>query len=847
MKTILLAALVLSASLPIFSTPATTPQIAQTDEDILSPQQVQQTAKNITVRITAANNGGSGVIIAQKGDNYLILTNAHVVRRAGKIEIQAPDGQKYPATSIDGGFDANYDLALLQFTSKTKYTLANLSSIAGTPIEPERTIYSAGFPFDSQNIRITKGQVSQLTDIPFNDGTQLGYITDKGEKGIRQGMSGGAIFDAQGNLLGINTISVAPILPDYTYNDGSKPTAKLKAQYRQANWGIPIYNFLTNVKPDILYGYDNLPKLERQIKPSGYLAQLNFKARQMTVRIEHGGGTGSGVIIARSGSTYYVLTTKHVVKNPEIRQTYPNLQIITHDRDRHELTGNIVAEGVDLAVIKFRSDSNYPVARLGDRRQYNGDLAFVGGFPSRDRIASPLWQWHLNTGVIADSELGKVATQDRQSFTEGYNLIYTSLSYSGMSGGAVFDREANLIGIHGKAESTGAGAVILGNSLGISIQTFLGLAAKLQVPPQLLTITTTKPTALNPKDRHEIVAIMNNLSPPPVEADGKSWLAYGNQLYRTDRSDRAIIAFDRAIAKGEILLGSYGKALAGQSIGADRLAEGAISQAIAAIPAQDRAKYYYFWKRQSSILENLGKHNEALSAIDLAISLENNDLTLLNIKAQIFSKQQQYAAAIAIYDLMIRKQPEPYIYNYRGNAKSDLGDKPAAIIDYDRAIALDPKFPTTYNNRGNVKSDLGDNQAAIIDYDRAIALDPEYAMAYYNRGNTKFDLGDKQAAITDYDRAISINSKLANAYHNRGNAKSDLGNERSAIVDYDRAIDLDPKSILSYINRSNAKSRLGNKQGAIADLSTAAKLSQQQGRIDLHQEAKRALETIERQ
>jgi hypothetical protein len=283
-------------------------RIAQ--EDILTPQEVQQTAKNITVRVTSENNGGSGVIIAQKGNNYLILTNAHVVRRATKIEIQAPDGQKYKATPLDGGFDPKYDLALLQFTSRTKYTLPDLSGISGSPIDPSRIIYSAGFPFDSRDIRITKGQVSQLSDIPFDDGTQIGYVTDKGEKGIRQGMSGGAIFDARGVFLGINTVGLAPILPDYTYNDGSKPLPKLKAQYQQANWGIPIYNFLTRVKPDILYGYANLPKVERQVTPTGYLAKLNIKARRMTVRIENSGGNGSGVIVARDGNTYYVLTSK---------------------------------------------------------------------------------------------------------------------------------------------------------------------------------------------------------------------------------------------------------------------------------------------------------------------------------------------------------------------------------------------------------------------------------------------------------------------------------------------------------------------------------------------------------
>jgi tetratricopeptide (TPR) repeat protein/S1-C subfamily serine protease len=817
LTTIYIPANISGASIP----PQPTTRIAQADltDGTLTPHEVQQTAKNITVRVTSTNNGGSGVIIAQKGNNYLILTNAHVVRRATKIEIQAPDGQKYQAKTIDGGFDSKYDLALLQFTSKTKYTLANLSSISGSPLTPERIIYSAGFPFDSKDIRITSGQVSQLSDIPFDDGTQIGYVTDKGKQGIRQGMSGGAIFDAQGNLLGINTVGVAPILPDYTYNDGSKPLAKLKAQYAHANWGIPVYNFLTNVKPDILYGYANLPKVERQVTPTGYLAKLNIKARQMTVRIENSGGNGSGVIVAKEGNSYYVLTAKHVLQNPDTSQKYTNHQIITYDQDQRGVTSSVVAEGVDLAVVKFESNNKYPIAQLGEYSQNDNDIVFVGGFPGREKINSPLWQWQLNPGFVKDREQGKLQTQTNQSFSNGYALIYGSISYGGMSGGPVFDSSGNVIGIHGRAESTDL------NSLGISIQTFTGLLDKLRVNPSLLKFVKTNPVDLNQQDRQNVIAEMQNIPRPQVEDNGERWLAYGNQLYRTRQSDKAIVAFDRAITRDQKLQGSYGKALSLWSIGKYQLAESAISQAIAAIPSDQASKYYYIWKYKSVILQASEKYDEALKAINIAITLGSNDLTLLNQKASILASQKLYSAAIDIYSEIINKQPEAYAYNNRGLAKSDLGNKQEAISDYNQAITLSPNHINAYNNRGNAKSDLGNKQEAISDYNRVIALNPKDDSAYYNRGNARFSLGNKQEAISDYNRAIALNPQYSEAYTNRGVTKSDLGNKQGAISDYDRAIVLNPENYEAYTNRGNTKSDLGNKQGAISDYDRAIVLN----------------------
>jgi tetratricopeptide (TPR) repeat protein/S1-C subfamily serine protease len=824
----ILLSLLLLAQLPLQQPSQAKPALPATptnqseESDLPSPQEIQQAARKITLRVTSENNGGSGVLIAKKGDTYLVLTNAHVVKRATKLQIQAPDGQKYTARSIDGGFDAKYDLALLQFTSPTKYALADLSDVA-SPLAPERTIYSAGFPFDTKNIRITSGQVSQLSDIPFDDGTQIGYTTNRGEKGIRQGMSGGAILDARGKFLGINTLGAAPILPNYTYNDGSKPLPKLATRYRQSNWGIPIYNFLTNVKPDILYGYDNLPKVERQVTPTGYLARLNTKARQLTVRIETSGGNGSGVIVAKEGSSYYVLTAKHVVQDLDTKQKFNDLQLVTYDQERYGSISTAVAEGADLAVIKFSSDTDYPTAKLGRYNLNDNAFAFVGGFPGRSAINSPLWQWQLNPGYIREKELGKINVQDEQSFSNGYDLIYSSVSYGGMSGGPVFDRQGNVIGIHGRAESTDK--IILGQSLGISIQTFLELATKLQINPQLLWIEKSVPPLITQDDRKMVIAAMQNITQPQESDSGESWLAYGNQLYRVYQSDKSVIAFDKAIAKGKVLTGRYGKALSLRRLGKLPLARISIAEAIAAIPATKHSDYYYFWNYQSYILTGLKEYDAAIASLNVAIGLEPRNLAARNEKADILSKQKKYAAAISVYDEMIRMRPEAYIYRNRGLMKAALKDNRGAIDDYNQAIQINPNYANAYNSRGVIKAALKDNQDAIDDYSQAIQINPNYANAYVGRGITKAELKDIQGAIRDYNRAIQLDPNNAFAYRNRGNAKVSLKDNQGATLDYDRAIQIDPNNASAYANRGNVKLLLGDKQKALLDCNQAIQLN----------------------
>jgi S1-C subfamily serine protease/tetratricopeptide (TPR) repeat protein len=718
---------------------------------------VNRIAKDITVRITSANNGGSGVLIAKKGNTYLVLTNAHVTRRTTQFQIQAPDGQKYNAKTIDGGFDRKYDLALLEFTSSKQYQLANLAN-PGILKPNDRNIYSAGYPFDSKELRISPGAITQLSDIPFDNGTQIGYEIAKGEKGVRQGMSGGPIFDASGVFLGINTIGAAPILPNYTYNDGSKPLAKLVAKYREANWGVPVYNFLIKVKPDILYRYKfnglEVGKIQPQTTPTGYMAKLNDLARKQTVRIENSGGNGSGVIIAKEGNSYYVVTAKHVVESDKTKQEFTNNKLITYDQDTHNLTSTVVATGVDLAIVKFTSTNTYPIAQLGEISPNSDEIVLAGGFPGRDKINSPLWQWQLNPGYVFDRETGKVKTQNQQSFGNGYDIIYTSVSYGGMSGGGVFDTAGRVIGIHGQAEQTKD--VMLGNSQGISIQTLIGLAPGLQLNPKLLKIAKTPAPALASVDRQNIETAMNNLAQPTAEDNGERWLTYGNQLYRTAQYEKSVTAFDRAIAKGQILTGNYGKALSLRSLGEYDLASAAIAKAIAAVPAKERADYYYFWKYQSAIFRSQEQYPRALESIDTAIKLAPQDRTLVNEKAVILSLQKQYAAAIKIYDKMLREREDSYAYYNRGHTKSELGDKQGAIADYNLAIKINPNYDNAYYNRGVVKSKLGDRQGAIADYNLAIKINPNYDNAYIGRFGVNLELGDKQGAIADLSKGADL-------------------------------------------------------------------------------------------
>jgi tetratricopeptide (TPR) repeat protein len=89
---------------------------------------------------------------------------------------------------------------------------------------------------------------------------------------------------------------------------------------------------------------------------------------------------------------------------------------------------------------------------------------------------------------------------------------------------------------------------------------------------------------------------------------------------------------------------------------------------------------------------------------------------------------------------------------------------------------LPKTFPIAYFNRGNAYYEQGLDDQAIVDYTKAISLEPEgadpdfiLANAYNYRANAYEHKGLYDQAIADFTMAISLKPSLESAYQNRGN------------------------------------------------------------------------------
>jgi S1-C subfamily serine protease len=142
---------------------------------------------------------GSGFVYQADG---LVLTNAHVVERTSKVTVGLQDGRRIPGTVV--GMDKLTDLAVVRLDGKGPWPTAPLGN--SDTLEVGEWAIAVGNPFGLDNT-VTMGIISNLN----RNAAKLG-ITDKRldliqtDAAINPGNSGGPLLNAEGEVIGINTL-----------------------------------------------------------------------------------------------------------------------------------------------------------------------------------------------------------------------------------------------------------------------------------------------------------------------------------------------------------------------------------------------------------------------------------------------------------------------------------------------------------------------------------------------------------------------------------------------------------------------------------------------------------------
>lgn len=147
---------------------------------------------------------GSGVILSEQNGKTYIITCAHVISDGDSFKVTLNNGDVYDATYV--GADSKTDIGVLSIneTGLSVATFANSKQLA-----VGEQVVAIGCPggLDFMN-SVTSGYISAL-DRPVE--SSIGYDNEciQTDAAINPGNSGGALFNMQGQVIGINSSKIA--------------------------------------------------------------------------------------------------------------------------------------------------------------------------------------------------------------------------------------------------------------------------------------------------------------------------------------------------------------------------------------------------------------------------------------------------------------------------------------------------------------------------------------------------------------------------------------------------------------------------------------------------------------
>ena len=172
----------------------------------LTPREVYAQNVNSTVGITTSITtnywgyqttsaaSGSGFILTEDG---YILTNYHVIENSNSVQVTTYDNTAYSASIV--GYDECNDIAVLKIDA-TGLTPVVLGDSDELYVGDE--VMAIGIPLGELTFSLTVGYVSAMDrEVTLSSGTTMDLIQT--DAAINSGNSGGALFNAYGEVVGI--------------------------------------------------------------------------------------------------------------------------------------------------------------------------------------------------------------------------------------------------------------------------------------------------------------------------------------------------------------------------------------------------------------------------------------------------------------------------------------------------------------------------------------------------------------------------------------------------------------------------------------------------------------------
>lgn len=841
-------------------TPSVTASVSpQPDSMPKLASEIDQIAEEVSVLVTSSGDNGSGVILAQEGNTYYVLTAKHVLPYGVEtVTITTHDGKEHSGQRIQEFQSEGVDLALVQFTSNQSYQVVTIGNYDRG--EETNLAFVTGWPVSRQANAQTISQEREFSPgyvFGYHTGNNLAYNQESLEIGndliytniTDEGMSGGPILDAEGRLIGIHTLAEGIKI---TERQIESPIRENPQKTIRIDWGysggISSQRIIRQLEKDQIQLTLNLdqnpPQPISQAKKDQIITSLvSLKAPDNQADVVAWINYGNKLWrLRRYQEAYEAFTRATEIEPQSFEAWYGRGLALVGDKD------NVSDENWQKSIEDFTRakdiDPKSDIAwrQIGDSYWYSGEYQQALAAFQEAIALNPddfiLYNWMaqaylelgrysealdaVNQSIALLEERGVELAENywRRAITRSYLKDYT---------GAIADVD--------KAIEINPDLAILYRSRANfrSEQDNYDTEKVLADYNQSIQLSPNEPTAYAHRGafyaqigkREEFKQDFDKaISLDPVNA--RIYSQRGDAYYSLRETQQAYADYTEAIRLAPEEAYEY-YASRGNARRRNGDFEGAIQDYTEAL--KFRSNYVIAYRGRGYAYAQLGDATKAFQDLDKVVELTPEDSWIYTWRGDAYFALGDKEAGKKEYETAISKSSElaPNFYKIRGDRLKNLDDYQGAISDYQAAISLDPENHSYHNKLAILYHDQKDYDKAIESYTEAIRLAPNEALYYSNRGNSYQELEQYDQALADVNKAISISSEYDYIYAVRGFIYHRQAKYDQAITDYTRAIELNPNRALSYTYRGYTYALKQQYPEAIDDFTQAIALDSENG------------------
>lgn len=346
----------------------------------------------------------------------------------------------------------------------------------------------------------------------------------------------------------------------------------------------------------------------------------------------------------------------------------------------------------------------------------------------------------------------------------------------------------------------------------------------LQINPELTTLYV--PVGISYLNAGEIAkaeTALQNAEKHGV-SDAEFYNLQGMVLYKQNRNDEALAAFDRALSMDrQNATAKYYRANLLDRMNQPDQSVAAYRETVATAP-----DYAPAWFDLGVVSYNRGDYATAEKSYREAIRIDPDYYQAHANLASTLRQLERYSEANAEYKLAeVGIKDNPDLYSEWGYClgKTNEWDKSVVRLEQARKLSPDAVDDTNvgwgYYNAAQVdkqnKKDADANaklQKGKESLQTAVQKNPRLDAAYMNLGSTNNALGDFAAAVAALNIALNLRSNWVIAINQLGLGYRGLNNLPAAIQQFNRVVALDANNVSGLFNLGAAQYAIGDKKGA---------------------------------